>query len=109
MPTQERDETTLKTRRKVALVIGIGRYDNIEPLENSENGPNDISGALESIDFIVTKKLNIKRTGMKYAVFDFEKVIEPGDIVLFYFAGHGTQWEMCIENLSYKIILIHYG
>ena len=31
-----------------------------------------------------------------------KKSIEPGDIVLFYFAGHGTQWEVCIENLSVK-------
>ena len=103
MATKESDGTAIRARRKVALVIGIGTYDHIEGLKNPENDANDMSDALESIGFAVTKKLNIKRADMKYAVFDFEEVIEPGDMALFYFAGHGTQWEVSIYSKLYKL------
>ncbi|CAF4118614.1 unnamed protein product, partial [Rotaria sordida] len=52
-----------------------------------------MSEALESIGFTVTKKLDLRRAEMRHAVIDFEESIEPDDMVLFYFAGHGIQWE----------------
>ena len=104
MATKENDEKMLKTRRKVALVIGIGKYDHIKELENPENDANDMTDALKSIDFVVTKKLNVKRADMKHAVLDFEEVIEPGDMALFYFAGHGTQWEVSIDSKLYQLL-----
>ena len=106
MATKEKDGTIFKSRRKVALVIGIGTYDHIEGLENPENDANDMSDALQSIDFIVTKKLNVQRREMRHVIIDFEESIKPEDMVLFYFAGHGAQWEVCIKI---KFILICYG
>ncbi|CAF4181092.1 unnamed protein product, partial [Rotaria sordida] len=73
--------------------IGIGKYDYCEELQNPENDANDMSKALESIGFAVTKKLDLKRAEMKHVVIDFEESIEADDMVLFYFAGHGIQWE----------------
>ncbi|CAF1148508.1 unnamed protein product [Rotaria sordida] len=93
MATQKIDSTAFQPRRKLALVIGIGEYEHCQELENPENDANDMSSALESIDFIVTKKLHLKRAEMKHAIIDFEESIEPDDMVLFYFAGHGIQWE----------------
>ncbi|CAF3293856.1 unnamed protein product [Rotaria socialis] len=49
--------------------------------------------ALKSIGFIVTPVLHPTRGDMKRILVEFEDSIEPGDIVLFYFAVHGTQWE----------------
>ncbi|CAF5126250.1 unnamed protein product [Rotaria sp. Silwood1] len=80
-------------RRKLALVIGIGKYDHCEELKNPENDANDMSSTLESIGFIVTKKLGLKRAEMKHVIIDFEESIQSDDMVLFYFAGHGIQWE----------------
>ncbi|CAF4139710.1 unnamed protein product, partial [Rotaria sordida] len=85
--------TKKEPRRKLALVIGIGKYDYCEELQNPENDAIDMSNALESIGFIVTKKLDLKRAEMKHVVIDFEESIKPDDMVLFYFAGHGIQWE----------------
>ncbi|CAF1318224.1 unnamed protein product [Rotaria sordida] len=85
--------TKEEPRRKLALVIGIGKYDYCEELQNPENDANDMSKALESIGFAVTKKLDLKRAEMRHVVIDFEESIERDDIVLFYFAGHGVQWE----------------
>ncbi|CAF3158382.1 unnamed protein product [Rotaria sp. Silwood2] len=93
MATQKTDSTAFKPRRKLALVIGIGKYEHCEELENTENDANDMSSALQSIGFIVTKKLDLKRAEMKHVVIDFEESIEPDDMILFYFAGHGVQWE----------------
>ena len=81
-------------RRKLALIIGIGDYENITKLDNPENDADDLSLALESINFIVTKELNLKRVEMRHALVNFDESIKSGDLVLFYFAGHGTQWEV---------------
>ncbi|CAF1350646.1 unnamed protein product, partial [Rotaria sordida] len=91
--------TKEKPRRKLALVIGIGKYDYCEELQNPENDANDMSSALESIDFNVTKKLHLRRAEMQHVLIDFEESIERDDMVLFYFAGHGIQW----ENQNYLI------
>ncbi|CAF4207359.1 unnamed protein product, partial [Rotaria sordida] len=85
--------TKNESRRKLALVIGIGKYEHCEELQNPENDANDMSSILESIGFIVTKKLHLKRAEMQHVLIDFENSIEQGDMVLFYFAGHGVQWE----------------
>ncbi|CAF1020209.1 unnamed protein product [Rotaria sordida] len=85
--------TKEKPRRKLALVIGIGKYDHCEELQNPENDANDMSSALESIDFNVTKRLHLRRAEMQRVLIDFENSIEQDDMVLFYFAGHGIQWE----------------
>ncbi|CAF2980056.1 unnamed protein product, partial [Rotaria sp. Silwood2] len=79
--------------RKLALVIGIGEYENFDQLSNPENDARDMESALESIGFTVTMVLHLKRVAMKHALVKFEDSIQPGDMVLFYFAGHGTQWE----------------
>ena len=55
-----------------------------------------MSGVLESIDLIVTKKLNVGRREMRYVIMYFEES----------FADLGTQWEVCIKI---KVILICYG
>ena len=106
MATKEKDGTIFQSQRKVALVIGIGTYDHIEGLENPGNDENDMSDALQSIGFIVTKKVNIERRERRHVIIDFEASIKPEDMVLFYFVGHGAQWEVCIKV---KVILICYS
>ncbi|CAF4097061.1 unnamed protein product [Rotaria sordida] len=96
--------TKEEPRRKLALVIGIGKYDCCEELQNPENDANDMSSALESIDFNVTKKLHLRRAEMQHVLIDFENSIEQDDMVLFYFAGHGIQWEVCIKVSPLKVI-----
>ncbi|CAF3639897.1 unnamed protein product [Rotaria sordida] len=95
--------TKEKPRRKLALVIGIGKYDHCEELQNPENDANDMSSALESIDFNVTKRLHLRRAEMQRVLIDFENSIEQDDMVLFYFAGHGIQWEVRIKDQNYLI------
>jgi uncharacterized caspase-like protein len=102
-------------QRKLALVIGIGEYgenidrlsnpendaedmksalETFDRLSNPENDAEDMKSALESIGFTVTMKLHLKRAEMQKVLVDFENSIKPGDMILFYFAGHGIQWEV---------------
>ncbi len=95
-------ETTVNSinvpRRKLALVIGIDDYEGGQQLYNAVNDARKMSAVLESIGFVINgnrPKLNLKCKDMRRALRDFECLIEPRDMVLFYFAGHGRQWEVC--------------
>ncbi|CAF3886887.1 unnamed protein product, partial [Rotaria sp. Silwood1] len=79
----------MESRRKLALIIGIGKYDHTDELQNPKNDANEMANSLSSIGFIVTKELNLQRAQMQHVIIEFENSIEPGDMVLFYFSGHG--------------------
>ncbi|CAF1341158.1 unnamed protein product [Adineta steineri] len=83
-------------QRKLALVIGISNYEKATDLPNAINDAEAISSALKSIGFVLHKggpKLNPTYEEMRLALVAFECSIKTGDMVLFYYAGHGTQWE----------------
>ena len=101
--TSASSSTTTRPRRKLALVIGIGNYEGDEKLDNPENDANDMSSMLEGIDFTVTKAVHLTRDEMDGHIATFKSQTQSGDLVLFYFAGHGTQWEVCSESFSILI------
>ncbi|CAF5027427.1 unnamed protein product, partial [Rotaria sp. Silwood1] len=81
-------------RRKLALIIGIDNYASGKILKNARNDARDMSSKLESIGFITNgPKLDLTYKQMELTLVEFKHSIEEGDMVLFYFAGHGTQWE----------------
>ena len=82
--------------RKLALVIGIGEYADGNHLPNAINDAKDVTNALEQIGFDIDEpKLNLTYQNMEHALTNFKYSLKTGDLVLFYFAGHGTQWEVC--------------
>ncbi|CAF3185509.1 unnamed protein product [Rotaria sp. Silwood2] len=83
-------------RRKLALVIGIGAYENLDELRNPQNDADDMSKVLGDIGFTVELVLHPTQKKMSAAVVNFKKSIQPNDIVVFYFAGHGSQWNVRI-------------
>ncbi|CAF0976568.1 unnamed protein product [Rotaria magnacalcarata] len=85
--------TPTKAKRKLALVIGIGKYQHIGSLSNPENDADDMTSELKSIGFIVTKALHLTCDKMDSVLDEFKKSIQQSDMVLFYFAGHGVQWK----------------
>ncbi|CAF1464884.1 unnamed protein product [Rotaria sp. Silwood1] len=102
MATQSQADTYSEPRVKLAIVIGISNYDHEKQLENAENDATDMSTILKKIGFVVSKPkpedLTCKR--MEHVLNDFKYSIKPGDIVVLYFAGHGLQWEVCIQVLQ---------
>ncbi|CAF3840318.1 unnamed protein product [Rotaria sp. Silwood1] len=95
MASQPRISDMPVSGRKLALVIGIWNYQNekVRKLTNPGNDATDITCVLERIGFSVTTKLNLTYWDMAKICDDFRKIIQPGDMVLFYYAGHGKQWK----------------
>lgn len=85
-------DTGNNERRKLALVIGNNEYRKSELL-NCVNDAIDLSNELTRIGFIVTTKTNLNYEGMERGIKDFVASIKVDDLVLFFFAGHGVQWE----------------
>jgi len=82
--------------RKVALVIGIGDYKDGNHLPNAINDAKDVTNALEQIGFDIDEpKLNLTHEEMDILLTNFKYSLKTGDLVLFYFVGRGTQWEVC--------------
>ena len=99
MATNSGQNTMVRPRRKVALVIGIGNYESGKILNNTINDACDMSSKLEDMGFISNgPKLDLTHEAMELVLVKFKHSINEGDMVLFYFAGHGTQWEVCIKG-----------
>ncbi|CAF4018499.1 unnamed protein product [Rotaria sp. Silwood2] len=90
---EAKHQSNTLSRRKMALVIGIDDYKYSKPLKNAVNDANAMAYTLQSIGFTVTKEINPTYDKMKTALFNFEQSIKQDSMVLFYFAGHGIQWE----------------
>ncbi|UJR17084.1 hypothetical protein I4U23_003981 [Adineta vaga] len=96
MTEVENSLTTTNIRRKLALIMGISNYADNTSLINATNDAKEMSSVLKSMGFLIhdnEPKLNLTYKQMRHCLTDFECSIEAGDLVLFYFAGHGTQWE----------------
>ena len=93
---------------RIALVMGIGDYRNayvgkyeFDDLRNPVNDAKDMAKVLTNLGFKVILKLNLKtRAAMKKAVLEFrENLPETGAVGLFYFSGHGFQY----QNANYLV------
>ncbi|CAM4919253.1 unnamed protein product [Rotaria socialis] len=85
---------TFEPRRKLALVIGIGDYENVTKLRNPQNDAKALSSLLQRMGFnTAEQQLDKTCAQLKNILVDFEHSIESNDIVLLYFAGHGVTSE----------------
>jgi len=78
-------------QERVALVIGNSNYIT-SPLANTLNDAQDIAETLEGLDFAVTTVIDGNRTEMIKAIRAFGKSLDKKTIALFYYAGHGVQY-----------------
>ncbi len=76
--------------KRVALVVGNNDYANVPKLEMAVNDANAVGEALRNIGFEVVVGINLNRRGMNDKLAELEKRIALGDIVFFYYAGHGV-------------------
>lgn len=82
---------TSSNEQRVALVIGNASYVT-SPLANPVNDARDVAKALGPLGFKVTQLENVGYKEMKRAIQDFGNEIRNGGVGLFYFAGHGIQF-----------------
>ena len=78
---------------RTALVIGNSLYQR-SPLINPLNDARDISKALEAAGFSVILALDADQIKMEDAIRSFgDTLSRRGGVGLFYYAGHGIQYE----------------
>ena len=78
--------------RRVALVVGISKYDSIYELENASADASSVAETLKTIGFDVTLLQDASRAKMLDTIDAFKADANGADAALFYFAGHGFQY-----------------
>src|SRR5262245_13816049 len=80
-----------QAQKRVALLVGNNTYDSIPKLQTAVNDARAVGTTLREIGFSVTVAENRSRRALGEALLAFDKAVEPGDIALFFFAGHGFE------------------
>lgn len=93
--------------RKIALIIGNNDYVVGSKLYHCINDANDMKNILLNIGFEVIFGTNVTYNKMNSMIGDFIYQIQPNDIVLLFYAGHGSQWnnKNFLIPVNYKEII----
>jgi uncharacterized caspase-like protein len=78
--------------KRVALVIGNSDYDARLKLLNPQNDAQDMADSLRSLGFDVILRINTDRQGFLLALAEFSRAMTGAEIGLFFYAGHGIQF-----------------
>jgi hypothetical protein len=78
---------------RLALVIGNDSYQHVTPLHNARADARAVKTALKNVGFDVTLREDVDLQELKAALRTFKGKIAGGDEVVFYFSGHGVQFE----------------
>ena len=78
---------------KVALVIGNSKYQSADVLKNPANDAAAVRNALAAIGFTVVLKQDLTEQDFEITLKEFARDASKSDIALFYFAGHGVQFQ----------------
>ncbi|MGK6307428.1 type VI secretion system lipoprotein TssJ [Variovorax sp. DT-64] len=88
---QPQPKVEVSRQRRIALVIGNGRYPEI-PLNNPEHDARLVAQTLRSLDFEVGEHLNLKARDFKRVLREFARRMDDDQVAsVFYYAGHGVQ------------------
>ena len=80
--------------KRVALIIGNSQYTRISPkLANPANDAHDIAQALEGIGFEVILRTDVGKGDFDRSLAEFARKASGADTALFYYAGHGLQYQ----------------
>jgi uncharacterized caspase-like protein len=79
--------------KRVALVIGNDSYESAAPLQNARSDARAVAEVLRRDGFDVALKEDVTLKAMKDALRSFKAQIAGGDDAVFYFSGHGVQFE----------------
>ncbi len=79
--------------KRVALVIGNDTYQSVTPLRNARADADAVARTLKSVGFEVTLRKDVTLKQLKEALRAFKAQIAGGDEAVFYYSGHGVQFE----------------
>ena len=78
---------------RVAFVVGNSNYDHASLLANPVSDAALVAKTLSGIGFDVTSHTNLTRQGFANAFAAFLRDTRDADVTVFYFAGHGMQFD----------------
>ena len=79
--------------KRVALIVGNAAYAHINPLKNPGNDAPDLAGALKNLGFEVILRTDAAKNDLDRALAEFSRKSVGADVALFYYAGHGVQYQ----------------
>lgn len=85
--------TVSNAERRVALVVGNGAYDHSSRLKNPTNDADDVAASLADVGFDVITVKDVSIAEFRSAIAQFARRARNSDVSLFYYSGHGMQWE----------------
>lgn len=86
---QQRD-LGVESNQKLALVVGNGAYAK-SPLRNPGNDARAVSQSLTDLGFRTDTVVDATLPNLDRAISQFVARVKPGDVAVFYYAGHGMQ------------------
>ncbi len=96
--SQERGFQVVGKKRRIALIIGNGRYKS-SPLRNPINDADDMARVLRERGFEVVLRTDANHKDMEKAIREFGEKLRQGGIGFFYFSGHGMQ----VKGVNYLV------
>src|SRR5882757_539404 len=86
--------------KRVALVIGNSKYQNVTALSNPANDATDIVEMFKQASFeVVESRRDLKYMEMRRALRDFTDKARGADVAVIYFAGHGLE----VDGVNYAV------
>jgi hypothetical protein len=82
---------SLAAPQRLAMVVGNNLYESLPSLQKAGNDADAIAATLSGLGFAVDLRHDADRRSMTRGLSDLAGRIQPGDEVLFYYAGHGIE------------------
>ena len=80
--------------RRVALVVGNGAYEELDArLKNPPNDARAIANDLRALDIEVIEAIDLDYQGMREVLRRFDRALQGADAGIFYYAGHGMEYQ----------------
>jgi Caspase domain len=80
-----------QTGHRVALVVGISKYNHAPKLTNTTNDASDIAAALKRLGFEVDSLIDPDRAALESSIRSLGRRAEGGEATVFYYAGHALE------------------
>jgi hypothetical protein len=85
--------TLAQEQKRVALIVGNSKYPAAGDLKNPVEDASSMQVALYRLNFNLIVGHDLTASGFRDKVSEFTKAITGADIALFFFAGHGVQYD----------------
>jgi formylglycine-generating enzyme required for sulfatase activity len=84
-------QKVVTNEKRVALVIGIGAYQNAPPLVNPPNDARRVAEALRRLNFEVDEAIDVDNRSFAKKLREFGVRAQAADAALVFYGGHGVQ------------------